>query len=91
MVRTCLIALLMLSSPALAHDWYDVDCCHDRDCYALADGSVTATSRGWLIRATGEIIPFGDARERRSRDSRFHMCQPKPGHTRCLYVPPFGT
>jgi len=91
MIRTLPLALLLFVSPAMAHDWYDADCCHNRDCHALADGAVTATSKGWLIRETGELIPFGDARERRSQDSHFHRCEPKAGRTRCLYVPPFGT
>jgi hypothetical protein len=32
-----LLGLLFISSSVLAHEWYDYDCCDNRDCYPLDD------------------------------------------------------
>lgn len=90
--------LSLLIQKAKAHEartgrQYDAECCSDRDCREAAEGEVTLTAGGWLIRPTGEVIPMGDPRIRQSKDEHFHMCiiPPGTGRTLCLYVPPFGT
>ena len=79
-----------LAGSAAAHAWYDYDCCSGRDCQALPDQSVDATAAGWLVKLSGEVIPYGDKRERVSPDTQFHGCQKPDGTMRCLYVPTPG-
>lgn len=90
-VGSALIILLVIVSIARAHDWYDPECCSGKDCAPMVPLSVIATDGGWQIKATGEVIPFGDKRERRSMDDQFHRCPYPGGKTRCLYVPGAGT
>ncbi|MEJ8571270.1 hypothetical protein [Microbaculum marinum] len=88
--------------PARAHDaplgWaYEADCCSTRDCRLVADDAIRMTADGWLVRATGEVIPYGSHKERRSPDSQFHRCShafAAPGATDgtiCLYVTGMGS
>lgn len=93
MVRLIILALAIVASStlAIAHSWYDYDCCHDRDCWPLPAFSVEATSQGWKILETGETIPFSQARK--SKDDDFHICRrggKKDGEIICLYAPPMG-
>lgn len=79
-------------APAFAHDWYPRDCCSGRDCYPVADSDVAWTAGGWLIKATGEVVPHEKARF--APDGRFHRCsvQGKIGErTLCLFVPGLGS
>lgn len=69
---------------------YDASCCSSIDCYQAPSGDVRETKRGYLL-SSGELIPYGDRRIRRSRDEFFHECKPggDPASKMsfCLYVP----
>lgn len=78
--------LLLLSAPAFAHGWYSWECCSGDDCAALPEGSVLERSDGYLIKATGELIPLGLARQ--GQDENYHLC--KRVIVRCLYLPMRG-
>jgi hypothetical protein len=71
-----LSAGLLVSMPgALAHDWYPLECCSDRDCAPAdtverrEDGSYLVTSRGMST-----VIPADYAKWRKSPDGRIHVC-----------------
>jgi hypothetical protein len=93
------VGLAATSLPAAAHDapsgWsYDPVCCSNQDCRP-EQSEVRATSRGWFVTSTGEVIRYGDRRIHESKDGEFHRCLMQkgvtgPGLTRCLYVPPMG-
>lgn len=99
----CLMAYAwVLTRPANAHEapsgWsYDRTCCSDYDCRLIADDAVAVTSGGWLVKATGEVLPFNDRRVKPSPDGSFHRCshafaRPEaPDKTICLYAPGFGS
>jgi len=80
-----LAALLATSAAAHSHSWYEPSCCSGYDCAPVDD--VRMTRSGWYVESTGETIPYGDDRERPSRDGQFHRCAPPGEKTRCLYVP----
>jgi hypothetical protein len=85
-------AAVAFSGPSNAHSWYPVQCCSDRDCFVVADGAVALTARGWLIKATGEIVP--SAKTAFSPDGRFHRCSAggaTGAPTLCLFVPRLGS
>lgn len=98
-----LLALLLPAGEVRAHgdaSWIMANpatrmCCGPKDCEALAEGAVRWTLGGWIVAATGEVIPLGDARVHRSIDHRFWRCRylagEKAGQTRCLFVPDAGT
>ncbi|NVP57577.1 hypothetical protein [Mycoplana rhizolycopersici] len=81
--------------PALAHSFYDIECCSGIDCKPVPDGEIKATKEGWLIRTTGEIIKYNSWPVKHSPDGHFHRCaglgdfSPR-GRTQCIYVPDFG-
>ena len=84
--------LVALAEAALAHSWYDPDCCSDRDCepvsaitYVASDPNsvpvmVVTTSFG-----TKPVTSRTKIRE--SKDSRMHACIYQ-GALICLYMPP---
>lgn len=90
-----------LATPAKSHDWYDQACCHAThhggDCKPIEDDAVEITPKGWRVKETGEVVPYADTRERKSKDSQFHRCSPSyknpnaMNYTRCLYVPGMGS
>lgn len=95
------LAMLMvwMSIPASAHEaplgWlYGIECCSNMDCRQLASGDVGEKPEGYLIRLTGEVIPYNDRRIKLSRDEFYHQCTPggKADAKRsiCLYVPNRG-
>lgn len=98
------VALVIYSEAAYPHDaeptagqplgWaYDYSCCSLADCREVKDSSVSEDSRGFTIVATGELIPYGDTRIKRSKDEFFHWCSVagKPdSRSLCLYVPDRG-
>lgn len=93
----CLAAfwLAALGAPTSAHEaptgWsYSTSCCDSQDCHPAAPGEVEATPRGYLIRASGETIPYTDRRIKPSGDSGMHRCSYYgfvEAGTICLYVP----
>ncbi len=77
--------------PAVSHSFYDRECCSDRDCEPLDEGSVKVTPGGYRL-PNGQVIAFADARW--SPDGRYHWCRASPdrpviraGGKACLWVP----
>lgn len=73
---------------------YGWDCCSMTDCARLPDGEIKETAGGYLVATTGEVIPYGDKRIKRSKDEFYHGCA-KGGDFKvkpwlCLYVPDRG-
>ena len=90
-VLVCLSSIL-IAGGVQAHSWYPAECCDGRDCSVLPDDAVHASREGWMLRTTGETIPFDDVRVLKSPDGRFHQCIfPAERHTtQCLFVPAAG-
>lgn len=73
------ILLLMLTSPAGAHDWYtgkvdpvtSHDCCGDKDCRPVKQSSVTPLGGGSYSWRGIKIL---EPRVQRSPDNQFHVC-----------------
>lgn len=88
------IAVMM--KDVMAHDaqsgWsYPASCCSDYDCREVADADVIEGPDGYVIRATGELIPMTSKKVRPSPDGVFHWCSvagKDDGATICLFVPP---
>lgn len=100
-----IFAYLLCVSAGQAHDaiptaakpngWsYPFACCSGFDCREVRAGkdkTVVETDKGYVIKATGELIPFGDKRIKNSPDGEFHWCSHggrDTGGTICLFVPP---
>jgi hypothetical protein len=94
--RFLLCACLLLLSPSLgsvawSHDFYDKFCCHNRDCRPVPATSISEAPEGYLVRETGELIPYQDRRIHPSPDNDFHRCSihgDADSHTLCIYAPP---
>lgn len=72
---------------------YDYSCCSLADCREVKTKAVKEDDRGFTIVATGELIPYGDPRLKRSKDEFFHWCSVagRPdSRSLCLYVPDKG-
>ena len=81
--------------PSSAHmaptGWaYPYQCCSDRDCQPVHGTEVTEGPDGYVIKGTGEVLPYSDPRLKDSPDGEFHLCA-APGKRSaaiCLFVPP---
>ncbi len=81
---------------AVAHEapsgWrYPYACCSDRDCQQVSNAAIEERPEGYVIKVTGEVLPYTDKRVRNSPDGVFHWCSvagKKDGRTICLFVPP---
>lgn len=83
-------SLALGASPALAHDWYPVSCCSDRDCRPLLEEggeTVTELRDGWRL-WDGRVIARSIARL--SPDRRFHICESPARTVLCFFAPPGG-
>lgn len=105
-IEVILVVILLLTlRPAAAHDappsktqplgWtYDYSCCSAFDCREVGNLAVSTTKEGYVVKLTGEVIPYGDHRIKRSKDEFFHQCtiggDPNAKRSICLYVPDTG-
>ncbi len=96
-------ALAMGSSvPAAAHDaiptsakpqgWsYPFSCCSGYDCREVSSRQISEKPEGYVIKGTGEVVTYSDARLKDSPDGEFHWCSvagADDSRTICLFVPP---
>lgn len=84
---------LYLARPAYPHSFYEYSCCHDKDCRPVPDGAITEGPNGYVVKATGEVIPYTDKRVRQSPDQNFHWCSVAglpDSRTLCIYAPGRG-
>ena len=97
-IATATIAIVWLAK-AEAHEaplgWtYGFDCCASFDCKQMPEGEIGETSAGYLVRSTGEVIPYSDKRIRQSKDEFFHRCAKQGDFSSksslCLYRPDRG-
>ncbi|MES0207902.1 hypothetical protein NKJ93_02230 [Mesorhizobium sp. M0028] len=73
---------------------YGWECCSFTDCRQISEGAVSETPQGYVIKLTGEVIPYGDKRLKQSKDEFYHQCtkggDPKAPKSICLYTPDRG-
>ena len=83
------------ASAARAHDaptgWqYPWSCCSGHDCRPVATKAISTAKSGYVIRNTGEVVPYSDTRIQSSPDGEYHWCSvagADDGMTICLFVP----
>lgn len=105
LVYFLVVMLVFWIGGAFAHDaqpsktqplgWtYDYSCCSAFDCREVGNLAVSTTPEGYVVKLTGEVIPYGDKRIKRSKDEFYHQCtiggDPTAKHSICLYVPDRG-
>ncbi|RWC02511.1 MAG: hypothetical protein EOS07_25880 [Mesorhizobium sp.] len=97
-----LTATIVFAASALAHDatptaakpqgWsYPFSCCSGYDCRAVSQTSISERPEGYVIKGTGEVVGYSDARIKNSPDGEYHWCSvagANDGKTICLFVPP---
>lgn len=73
---------------------YGWECCSAFDCSQVHNEEIREGRGGYTVVKTGEVIPYGDARIKRSRDEFYHRCTPGGNvdapRSLCLYVPDRG-
>jgi hypothetical protein len=87
MSKTWLLAFLLAATPAAAHDWYPMECCHEQDCAPVdhaemvptpttSDGKSATNSPPAMIVTTkhGTVVVPGNFPRRESKDHRMHAC-----------------
>ena len=94
------LASALIAGQSRAHDaptgWrYSALCCSNRDC-RQDDNAASVVKDGWMVRQTGEVIPWGDSRIKDAPDGLTHICmsaadfESANAQVLCLYVPPMG-
>jgi hypothetical protein len=87
MSKKWLLTLLLAATPAAAHDWYPLECCHDMDCApvehaeviptpATADPKGAGSGPSAMIVTTkhGTVLVPANFPRRESKDHRMHAC-----------------
>lgn len=91
-----------MAAPATAHDaiptaakpqgWsYPFSCCSGYDCREVSSTQVSEKPEGYVIKGTGEVVAYSDARLKDSPDGEYHWCSvagADDSRTICLFVPP---
>lgn len=85
---------LALMLRAEAHEaptgWrFEPECCGNGDCKPVGQGEIRVTPDGYLIPATGEVIPFQSHKVRSSPDGKPYRCSvqgKREGNTYCIYI-----
>lgn len=83
-----LIGLLIFAFTGrpLAHDFYSIVCCDDKDCHPIDEKRVRHMGSDYLV--DNKWI-FSASEVKYSPDSKYHLCDPTPDiKPRCLYIPP---
>lgn len=84
--------------PAQPHEapmgWsYGWECCSSMDCREISHDAIEETETGYLVKSSGELIPYGDKRIKQSKDEFYHLCTRLGGDDTpviCLYQPMRG-
>lgn len=80
---------VFMLSGVFAHEWYPMECCHDKDCAPYPSDQVKETPNGYTL-ATGEFIARKAVRF--SPDGHFHLCRHESTNTiLCFFVPNNGS
>lgn len=72
---------------------YGWECCNLMDCRQVSRIAVEESPEGYVIKATGEVIPYDSKKIKQSKDEFYHWCSKggKPDtETICLYTPNRG-
>lgn len=86
------LALLLLTTPAAGHSFFDQWCCSGKDCSPAPIKSVTWTPGGWSVVTPNinQVVPFDDNEHIRFNppgEPQFFICEYPKNRLRCLYVP----
>ena len=104
MSKKWLLAFLLAATPAAAHDWYPMECCHEMDCAPVdrteivptptSDSQSAAAGQPAMIVTTkhGTVLVPSNFPRRESKDHRMHACM-LPGadgkmQLICIFMPP---
>lgn len=105
MTRNVIVALVLLATPASAHDWYSLACCHEQDCAPIPLGAVSHRGSDVIVTLEAGDHPMinsgsfsqklsgDDPKIKQSQDGDYHACiLPTDGgvYLRCLYTPVLG-
>jgi hypothetical protein len=102
MSRKWLLAILLMATPAAAHDWYPLECCHHMDCAPVdkvemvptpaVDGAAKAPSTMMVTTRHGSALVPANFPRRESKDHRMHACMLPEGAGKmrliCIFMPP---
>ena len=102
LIQRTLFLVLVLASPATAHDWYpeckdpvtDYQCCGGSDCMPIDAKDVEPLPGGdYNVYTSGPRQQFFIPRNRvlQSEDSRYHICPMLPFAIRCFFAPRAAT
>lgn len=97
-----LALIAILSTPASAHDWFDRDCCSDRDCRIADPGEVVVRRDGVHVQTKDGVstvlsITSPKVRPTLDRENRPAVCLMKPvvpatpPLLTCVYIQTGGT
>jgi len=87
-IVTAMISLAV-APDGMAHDWYPVWCCSEKDCRELVEAqgeTVLETPEGWQL-WDGRKVPRNTAKP--SPDNKFHLCEEARSKAIiCFFAPP---
>lgn len=80
-----LSAMLLVAGAALAHSWYPIECCSQRDCHAVQPGDLVEVENGdWRYLPLDIVFPAKQVRP--SLDRHQHVCYGPDLRPLCVFV-----
>jgi len=83
---------LTLATPAVAHDWYPIECCHGMDCAPVERAELQEGSTLVVTSKHGTGVVPASLPRRESKDHNMHVCMRPTGGGQmriiCVFLPP---
>ncbi len=82
------LLLAVSATASLAHDWYPISCCSEKDCRPLmeAKGESVLESMAGFELWDGRTVARQSAKV--SPDGKFHLCENRAKQVLCFFAPP---
>jgi hypothetical protein len=92
MLVRIIFLLALITTPASAHDWYPIECCHGMDCAPVERAELKEGSTLVVTSKHGTGIVPATMPRRESQDNKMHVCmRPTSGGQMriiCVFLPP---
>lgn len=86
------LSCFVIATPAIAHDWYPIECCQGMDCAPVEHAEVQEGSTLVVTSRHGTGVVPASMPRRESKDNKMHVCMRPTGNGQmriiCVFLPP---
>lgn len=74
--------ILLLAAVLLAHEWYPMECCHDRDCAPVPCEEIHSRGDNWEYKG----LTIAKDKSQMSPDGKCHICGIPHINILCIFL-----